>query len=271
MTLKNQPEELRQAARWALAIMTRAERPNNGKERKKGKKRSNWAFLSFQSQLRLTWGSSIYYDKLSLDKICQVQLHCIALGTHVFTTDCKQRHMKRESQHWALLDLPGFLPEHICMKCLSLEDLDSHGGWTAPLSHLCLLEAIGQHQLPSHQMDSSFQELHTQRRAQRLLRLISLLQQWHSIKLFKSPEQPLLWFFLCPLQSGLQQLEKGTRGGFFGWGFASLEVYFPPYLASKTRAWKDPGKFNILQSLEDAWKYRNTLANWAAVGIAKKS
>lgn len=39
---------------------------------------------------------------------------------------------------------------------------------------------------------------------------------------------------------------------FFGWGFASLDVCFPPHLVNKTRAWKDPKKSNILQSLEDA-------------------
>lgn len=125
------------------------------KGEKIGKSRSSWAFLSLQSRLSPTRGSSIYCDKPSLDKICRVQLHCMALGAHVFPTDCEQRHLKGESQHWGLLDLCAWAHWH--------EGLVSGGSWqprggTAPLCHLCLLQAMGQQQLPGCQMGSSFQE-----------------------------------------------------------------------------------------------------------------
>lgn len=137
-----------------------------------------------QSQLSPTGGSSIYCDKPSLDKICQVQLHCLALGAHVSPTDCKHRHTKGESQHRALLDPPGSLPEHICMKCSSLEDPDSHGVKLLP-SPLCTFSRPwGDSSSPNIEWILHFRRAHPPTHARHLLCSTSVLQQGSEIKPF---------------------------------------------------------------------------------------
>lgn len=123
MALKNKPGEQGQAARWALATMPWAATQIMG--RKKGNNGVvSISFFAEPAQPKLRKWHLLWQTESRQDLSGSAALHGFRCTR--FTTDCKHRHMRGESQHGALLHLPGSLPEHICMKCLSREDLDSH-------------------------------------------------------------------------------------------------------------------------------------------------